>query len=48
VTGLLADPDRARAMGAAGRAWMQQEWTWAARVTRLRALLAADPASLDR
>ncbi|TWF74152.1 phosphatidylinositol alpha-1,6-mannosyltransferase [Pseudonocardia hierapolitana] len=48
VTGLLADPDRARAMGAAGRAWMQQEWTWAARVARLRALLAGDPASIDR
>jgi phosphatidyl-myo-inositol dimannoside synthase len=48
VAGLLADPDRARAMGAAGRAWMRQEWTWAARVARLRALLAGDPASLDR
>jgi phosphatidylinositol alpha-1,6-mannosyltransferase len=48
VAGLLADPNRARAMGAAGRAWMQQEWTWAARVTRLRALLAGDAASLDR
>jgi phosphatidyl-myo-inositol dimannoside synthase len=43
LTGLLADPDRARAMGAAGRAWMQREWTWAARVTRLRALLAGTP-----
>jgi phosphatidylinositol alpha-1,6-mannosyltransferase len=40
LAGLLADPDRARAMGAAGRAWMQQEWTWPARVARLRALLA--------
>lgn len=48
VTGLLADPDRTRAMGAAGRAWMQREWTWAARVARLRALLAGDPAPLDR
>jgi phosphatidylinositol alpha-1,6-mannosyltransferase len=44
VAGLLADPDRARAMGAAGRAWMQQEWTWPARVARLRALLARSPA----
>ena len=42
VAGLLADPDRARAMGAVGRAWMQQEWTWPARVARLRALLAGD------
>jgi phosphatidylinositol alpha-1,6-mannosyltransferase len=48
VGGLLADPDRARAMGAAGRAWMQQEWTWAARVARLRDLLAGRPALLDR
>jgi phosphatidylinositol alpha-1,6-mannosyltransferase len=48
VTGLLADADGARAMGAAGRAWMQREWTWAARVARLRALLAGDPAPLDR
>jgi phosphatidyl-myo-inositol dimannoside synthase len=40
VAGLLADPARARAMGAAGRAWMQQEWTWPARVARLQALLA--------
>jgi phosphatidylinositol alpha-1,6-mannosyltransferase len=39
LTGLLADPDRARAMGAAGRAWMQRDWTWSARVARLRALL---------
>jgi len=43
VAGLLADPDRARAMGAAGRAWMRQEWTWPARVARLHALLAGTP-----
>jgi phosphatidylinositol alpha-1,6-mannosyltransferase len=43
VAGLLADPDRARAMGAAGRAWMRQEWTWPSRVARLRALLAGSP-----
>jgi phosphatidyl-myo-inositol dimannoside synthase len=43
VAGLLADPDRARAMGTAGRAWMQQEWAWPARVARLRALLAGTP-----
>ncbi|OZM75714.1 glycosyltransferase family 4 protein [Pseudonocardia sp. MH-G8] len=43
LSGLLADPDRAGAMGAAGRAWMQREWTWPARVTRLRALLAGTP-----
>jgi phosphatidyl-myo-inositol dimannoside synthase len=43
LAGLLADPERARAMGAAGRAWMQEEWTWPARVARLRALLAGTP-----
>jgi phosphatidylinositol alpha-1,6-mannosyltransferase len=45
VAGLLADPDRASAMGAAGRAWMRQEWTWPARVARLHALLAGTPVS---
>ncbi len=43
IAGLLADPERARAMGAAGRAWMQAEWTWPTRVARLRALLAGTP-----
>ena len=36
---LLADPDRARTMGAAGRAWMARDWTWTARVARLQSLL---------
>ncbi len=38
VADLLADPVRAKAMGAAGRAWVEQEWRWetqAARMTRL-------------
>lgn len=39
ISALLADPARAWAMGAAGRAWMLREWTWPAQVTRLRALL---------
>jgi phosphatidylinositol alpha-1,6-mannosyltransferase len=43
VAGLLADPDRARRMGAAGREWMQREWAWPGRVARLRALLAGAP-----
>jgi phosphatidylinositol alpha-1,6-mannosyltransferase len=43
VAGLLADPGRARQMGAAGRAWMQREWAWPGRVARLRALLAGAP-----
>ena len=37
--GLLADPPRAAAMGAAGRAWMQAEWGWDDRAARLSALL---------
>ena len=28
LSALLADPDRARAMGAAGRAWVEQRWSW--------------------
>jgi phosphatidylinositol alpha-1,6-mannosyltransferase len=43
VAGLLADPGRAGAMGAAGREWMCREWTWPVRVARLRALLAGAP-----
>lgn len=40
VAGLLADPDRAARMGAAGRRWMRAEWTWEARAARIRALTA--------
>jgi phosphatidylinositol alpha-1,6-mannosyltransferase len=40
LVALLSDPDRAAAMGAAGRAWMRESWTWAARAARLRTLLA--------
>jgi phosphatidyl-myo-inositol dimannoside synthase len=40
VAGLLQDPDRARAMGAAGRDWVQREWRWDVLAARLRALLA--------
>ena len=39
VTALLCDPDRARAMGDAGRRWMAESWTWPDRVARLRPLL---------
>ncbi|SDF53977.1 phosphatidylinositol alpha-1,6-mannosyltransferase [Blastococcus aurantiacus] len=28
LAGLLDDPARARAMGAAGRAWVEQSWSW--------------------
>jgi phosphatidylinositol alpha-1,6-mannosyltransferase len=29
IAGLLAGPERARAMGAAGRAWVEERWSWA-------------------
>jgi phosphatidylinositol alpha-1,6-mannosyltransferase len=28
LTGLLDDPARARAMGAAGRRWVEDRWSW--------------------
>lgn len=40
VAALLADPDGAAALGAAGRRWMRAAWTWEARAARLRALTA--------
>lgn len=39
VGDLLADPQRARAMGMAGRAWVERAWRWDALATRLRGLL---------
>ncbi|MGX7826908.1 glycosyltransferase family 4 protein [Actinokineospora sp. 24-640] len=39
VGALLADPSRARSMGAAGREWMRRAWTWRERTARLAALL---------
>jgi phosphatidylinositol alpha-1,6-mannosyltransferase len=39
LTELLADPDRARVMGAAGRAWVEKEWRWETKATRLTELL---------
>ena len=39
LTGLLSDPDGARAMGSAGRTWMREDWTWPDRVRRVRRLL---------
>lgn len=35
VIGLLTDRDRAAAMGAAGRAWVEDTWTWDALASRL-------------
>ncbi|ORW11363.1 GDP-mannose-dependent alpha-(1-6)-phosphatidylinositol monomannoside mannosyltransferase [Mycobacterium kyorinense] len=39
VTELLADPDRAAAMGAAGRAWATAQWRWDSLAARLAELL---------
>jgi phosphatidylinositol alpha-1,6-mannosyltransferase len=39
VSGLLADPQRAAAMGAAGRRWTEQSWQWDTMADRLAGLL---------
>ncbi|GIF21095.1 phosphatidylinositol alpha-1,6-mannosyltransferase [Actinoplanes tereljensis] len=39
LTDLLSDPAKAKAMGAAGRAWVEQEWRWEAQAARLANLL---------
>lgn len=39
LAGLLADPDRAAAMGAAGRAWMCRDWQWSTAADRLTTFL---------
>jgi phosphatidylinositol alpha-1,6-mannosyltransferase len=38
---LLADRDLARRLGAAGRAWVENEWRWDTQADRMRALLGA-------
>jgi phosphatidylinositol alpha-1,6-mannosyltransferase len=43
VAALLRDPDRARRMGAAGRAWMENHWSWERATARLAALLGETP-----
>ena len=40
VGGLLDDPERAARMGAAGRRWMGQDWSWPQRVAHLQRLLS--------
>jgi len=40
ITDLLADPAKAREMGAAGRAWVEREWRWERQADRLSALLS--------
>jgi phosphatidyl-myo-inositol dimannoside synthase len=39
VTGLLRDPDTARAMGEKGRAWVERDWSWDLTAARLRAAI---------
>jgi phosphatidylinositol alpha-1,6-mannosyltransferase len=43
VAALLADPDRAQRLGAAGRRWMQEDWSWRSRVAQLQSLLVGRP-----
>jgi phosphatidylinositol alpha-1,6-mannosyltransferase len=43
LVGLLTDPGRARAMGAAGREWMVRDWALPALVERLRGVLDGLP-----
>jgi phosphatidylinositol alpha-1,6-mannosyltransferase len=40
VGDVLADPDRAAAMGAAGRKWVVDDWQWNAKARRLGELIA--------
>jgi phosphatidylinositol alpha-1,6-mannosyltransferase len=40
LIGLLADPERARAMGEKGRSWIEREWTWERQAARLDRLLS--------
>jgi len=48
VADLLADPPRARAMGAAGRRRVEEEFAWPAVVGRLERLLATAAAGAAR
>jgi phosphatidylinositol alpha-1,6-mannosyltransferase len=42
VATLLANPERAAAMGRRGRRWMLQNWDWSCRARRLSDLLVGD------
>ncbi len=39
LTDLLTDPAKARAMGAAGRSWVESDWRWETQAARLTSLL---------
>jgi phosphatidylinositol alpha-1,6-mannosyltransferase len=43
VAALLADHERARRYGSAGRNWVQRDWTWVGSAARLSRLLAGSP-----
>jgi phosphatidyl-myo-inositol dimannoside synthase len=43
IAGLLDDPARARAMGAAGRAWVEQRWSWTTIAATFADLLGEGP-----
>jgi phosphatidyl-myo-inositol dimannoside synthase len=48
VATLLADPDTAAAMGAAGRAWMRRDWRWDLSADRLAGFLGREPRPAGR
>lgn len=45
---LLADPERAAAMGRAGRSWMQRDWCWRVAAARLAGFLGSQAAPVYR
>ena len=44
ISELLADPELAQRMGAAGRAWIERDWNWDVHTARLAELLRVRPA----
>jgi phosphatidylinositol alpha-1,6-mannosyltransferase len=40
---MLSSPERAAAMGSAGREWARKRWSWDAAAARLAALLGGGP-----
>ncbi|GAA4548425.1 glycosyltransferase family 4 protein [Amycolatopsis samaneae] len=48
LASLLADPVRARRMGAAGREWVAENWRWDTMAERLSGLLDGDPVAAVR
>lgn len=48
LVSLLADPVRARRMGAAGREWVTANWRWDVMARRLSGLLDGDPVAVVR